>query len=126
MSVCVRLSRPRVLNDLLLLLFCSHRSLVMFLCSQYVNDLFLSTKILLFSVICKYLEGSVSIQYGYVAIQFADSSVKFGCFLFHVEHGTKKFLSRECHTFQNFFLSLHPNFRMIFYGQNESYIYTVR
>lgn len=80
----------------------------MFPCYQYVNDLFLSTKILLFSLISKYLEASMSIQYGYVAIQFADSSAKFGCFLFHVEHSPKKFLSPACMTFEIFFLSLHP------------------
>ena len=88
----------------------------MCLCSQYVNDLFLVTKLRLFSLISKYLDTSVSIQLGYMSIDFADLSAKFGCFLFHVEHCTKKFLSGVCMTFQIFFLSLHPKLRMIFYG----------
>lgn len=88
----------------------------MFPCYQYVNDLFLGTKLLLFSLISKYLDTSVSIQLGYIAILFADSSAKFACFLFHVEHGQKKNLAGVCMTLQIFFLSLHPKQRMIFYG----------
>ena len=88
----------------------------MCLCPQYVNDLFLGTKLPLFSLISKYLDTSVSIQLGYMSIDFADSSANFGCFLFHVEHCKKKNLSAMCMTLQNFFLSLHPKLRMIFYG----------
>lgn len=88
----------------------------MFPCIQHVNDLFLDTKVRLFSLISKYLDTSVSIQLGYMSICFADSSAKFACFLFHVEHCKKKNLSAMCMTFQIFFLSLHPKLRKIIYG----------
>lgn len=88
----------------------------MFLCYQYVNDLFLGTKLLNFSQNHEYLDTSVSIQLGYMSICFADSSAKFGCFLFHVKHDQKKNLSAMCMTLQIFFLSLHPKLRIIIYG----------